>query len=268
MILSSEYFMYNGVNSQDLHLINCTVSTGLYEENFTSSREIQEISIKGRDKPYFQQIKKSPLVLNLTFGFTETWDDNLMKTIKSTLIQSYYKPMIFSEDLDKIYYCILTSDPKILHNGLCEGYCTLEFRCDSSYAYSPVYTFQYDLSVNPVNGTVVTINNLGNVDSFPTVEFLKVGDGSGESDVSITNLSNSSIVSEFTVSQDSQITSGIVDDETINCDSERQNISSDISGIYRYDMFNGNYLYLVPGNNRLLIKGNAVFTFQTEYRYD
>jgi len=176
--------------------------------------------------------------------------------------------MIFSQDLDKIYFCVLVSDPKLLHNGLMQGYCTLEFRCDSPYAYSPVYTFQHDLSVNPVNGTVVTINNLGTVNCLPQISFLKVGDGSGQSNVSVTNLSNSSIVSEFTVSQDSTITGGIVDDETVTVDSERQSIVSDISGIYRYDVFNSNYLYLVPGNNRLLIKGNAVFTIQTEYRYD
>ena len=268
MILSSEYFMYDGINSIDMKMMNVSMSTGLYEEPFSAPREIKEIKIRGRNKSYFQRIEKSPLTLNLNFAFTETWNDDLMHRVKSWLLRDYFKPMIFSQDLDKIYYCVCVSEPKTLHNGLKEGYCTLEFRCDSSYAYSPVYTFQYDLSVNSVNGTVVTINNLGNENAYPTVEFLKVGDGSGESNISVTNLSNSSIVSEFTVSQDSQITSGIVDDETVTVDSERQSISSSLSGIYRYDVFNGNYLYLVPGNNRLLIKGNAIFTIQTEYRYD
>ena len=268
MILSSEYFSYNGMNSLDYHMMNVNVSTGLYEENFTSSREIQEVSIKGRDKPYFQQIKKSPLVLNLTFGFIETWDDNLMHNIKLWLCQDYFCPLIMSEDLDKIYFCVLVSDPKILHNGLMQGYCTLQFECNSPYAYSPIYTFQYDLSNNPVNGTVVTINNLGTQNCYSSIEFQKIGDGSGEDDISIVNLSNSSIETLFTVSNDSEITSGIVDDETITINGERQSITTDLTDVYRYDMFNGNYPYLVTGNNRLLIKGNAIFTFQNEYKYD
>ena len=268
MILSSEYFMYDSINSVNMKMMNVSMSTSLYEEPFAAQREIKEIKIRGRNKPYYQGIEKSPLVLNLNFAFTETWDDALMHRVKSWLLKDYYKPMIFSEDLDKIYYCVCVSDSKTLHNGLMQGYCTLQFRCDSSYAYSPVYTFQYDLSVNSVNGTVKTINNLGTVDSFPTLSFTKIGDGSGQSDVSIVNLSNGSIESKFTTSTDSTIISGIVDDETINCDSERQNISTSLSGVYRYDVFNGNYLYLVPGNNRLLIKGNAIFTIQTEYRYD
>ena len=260
--------MYDGINSVDMKMMNVSMSASLYEEPFAAQREIKEIKIRGRNKPYFQEIEKSPLTLNLNFAFTETWDDDLMHRVKSWLLRDYYKPMIFSQDLDKIYYCVCVSEPKTLHNGLKEGYCTLEFRCDSSYAYSPVYTFQYDLSVNPVNGTVVTINNLGNVDCLPYLQFQKIGDGSSEVDISIVNLSNGSIESKFTTSTDHTILTGIVDDETVTVDSERQSVSTDISGIYRYDVFNGNYLYLVPGNNRLLIKGNAIFTIQTEYRYD
>jgi predicted phage tail component-like protein len=260
--------MYDGINSVDMKMMNVSMSASLYEEPFAAQREIKEIKIRGRNKPYFQEIEKSPLTLNLNFAFTETWDDDLMHRVKSWLLKDYYKPMIFSQDLDKIYYCVCVSEPKTLHNGLKEGYCTLEFRCDSSYAYSPVYTFQYDLSVNSVNGTIKTINNLGNVDCLPYLQFQKIGDGSGESNVSITNLSNSSIISEFTVSQDSTISGGIVDDETVTVDSERQSISTDLTAVYRYDVFNGTYLYLVPGNNRLLIKGNAIFTFQMQYLYD
>jgi len=260
--------MYDGINSVDMKMMNVSMSTSLYEEPFAAQREIKEIKIRGRNKPYFQEIEKSPLVLNLNFAFTETWDDDLMHRVKSWLLKDFYKPMIFSQDLDKIYFCVCVSDSKTLHNGLMEGYCTLQFRCDCSYAYSPVYTFQYDLSVNGVNGTVVTINNLGNENCLPILQFHKIGDGSAESNISITNLSNSSIIIVFTVSQDSTILGGIVDDETVTVDSERQSISTDLTAVYRYDVFNGTYLYLVPGNNRLLIKGNAIFTFQMQYLYD
>jgi len=184
-----------------MKLLNVSLSSSLYEESFGSSREIQEIEIKGRDKPYFQRIKKSPLSFNLNFAFTETWDDDLIYNIKSWLLQDYYKPMVFSDNPEIIYYCVCVSEPKIIHNGLKQGYCSLEFRCDSSYKYSPQYVYSYDLSANSVDGTIITINNLGHENCFPILQITKVGDGSSEADVSIVNLSNAGIETKFTTAK-------------------------------------------------------------------
>jgi len=184
-----------------MKLLNVSLSPSFYEEGFGANREIQEIEIKGRDKPYFQRIKKSPLSFNLNFAFTEIWDDELIHNIKSWLLQDYYKPLIMSEDPEIIYYCVCISEPRIFHSGLKQGYCTLEFRCDSPYKYSPQYLYSYDLSNNPVDGTIIIINNLGHENCFPTLQIEKVGDGSSEADISIINLSNSGIETKFTTAK-------------------------------------------------------------------
>lgn len=275
MIYSSLKFRYNGIDSDTMKLVNVTLSSGLMEEPLVAERELNEIQIKGRDRPYFQNITLSPLVFDLNFAFTEPWNKALISQIKQWLCQNYYKPFILSDDIstvggveviDKIYYCILVSEPKILHNGLSEGYCTLQFRCDSPYAYSPITTVPKDCSVNPVGGTSLTINNTGDVNCYPKITITKVGDGANEADVSIINTSNANLETKFTTSLTSG-DDGIVNAEVVTLDNERKTITTSLFGISRYNAFNDVYFYLIPGANVLTLKGNAVFSFQLEYRY-
>jgi len=233
LILSSRDFRYNGIDSEDMHLWNVQLSANMMEEPFSSNREIQEISIKDRDRPYFQRIQLSPLEFELNFAFTEAWDKTLMQQIKQWLIQPYFRPMIFSDDItivdeveviDKIYYCIMVSDPKILHNGLNEGYCTLKFRCDSPYAYSPVTTTTLDCTSNPVGGTSLTIVNSGDVNCYPKVTFTKVLDGDSEADISIINTSNDNLESKFLTAKQASdtftLTGGVIDGEVVSIGSD------------------------------------------------
>ncbi|MNW28317.1 Phage tail protein [compost metagenome] len=117
------------------------MNSGMQEEVFAAPRSINEISIKGRDKPYFQNNKKEPLQFQVSFAFAETWDKQMISDVARWLTeQAYYQPLFFSDDPEKIYYALCVNDPTIIHNGLNEGYLNLTFRCDAPYAYSPLYT--------------------------------------------------------------------------------------------------------------------------------
>lgn len=233
MILSSRDFRYNGIESSTMKLWNVQISGGWMEEPFSSNREIQEISVKDRDRPYFQRIQLSPLEFELNFAFTEAWDKTLMQQIKQWLCQPYFKPFILYDDIttvdeveviDKIYYCMMVSDPKILHNGLNEGYCTLHFRCDSPYAYSPISTVTSNCSANPIGGTSLTIVNSGDVNCYPKITFTKVLDGNAEADISIINTSNNNLESKFLTAKQASdtftLTGGVIDGETVSIGSD------------------------------------------------
>ncbi|MDR6779319.1 MULTISPECIES: distal tail protein Dit [Paenibacillus] len=160
-IRESLYFSYAGIQSDFYGIVNVNMSSGMQEEVFAASRSINEVSIKGRDKPYFQSTKKEPLKFNVSFAFEDKWDDVKIREVAIWLTeQSYYQPLFFSEDPEKIYYALCVDDINLVHNCLRQGYITLAFRCDAPYAYSsiynpPVYKWRYqpfDVQVNDTNG--------------------------------------------------------------------------------------------------------------------
>lgn len=157
-IRESLYFSYDGKKSIDYGIINVNISTGMQEEPFAYSRSIMEDKIRGRSKPYFKGIKKEPLSFTVNFAFEDTWDEEKIKEIKRWLTeQDYYKPLYFSEDVERIYYALVVDDPVLIHNCLKQGYVTLTFRCNDAYAYSPVYTSrEYYWDESPV---VINKNN-------------------------------------------------------------------------------------------------------------
>ncbi|MGY5342933.1 phage tail domain-containing protein [Paenibacillus glucanolyticus] len=171
------YFSYAGKKSVDYGIINVTMSSGMYEESLAPSRSIQEVSIKGRDRPYFQGTKKDPLKFNVSFAFEDTWDTQKIREVTRWLTeQEYYQELYFTNDLgrdpERIFYALFVDDPVLVHNGIREGYVNLTVRCDSPYSYSPIFTsrlykwdqHKYHLNVNNFNtgdkaSTIVDIDD-------------------------------------------------------------------------------------------------------------
>jgi phage-related protein len=247
----SIHFSYDGITSEQMGLLNVRVDTsGFYEEQFLADRELYEISIRGNERPYFQGIKRAPLTLSLSFAFEDTYDEAKIREVARWLNAEYYKPFFTLDAPDRIYYCMLTSSSKLLHNGLLSGYITIEMRCDSPYTYTPQYLSPlYDYSTNVVNGTNLTFTNFGDTICRPEVWIVKVGDG----DVSIINNTDGGREFKFT---------GLSDGETVYVSSEREHIETDKSNTYRYDNFNDNYLKMVRGVNSLVVKGNCKVQFR------
>lgn len=151
-VKESLYFSYDGKKSKDFGIINVTNTTGLLEESFVSEIEIKEVYVRGNDKPYFQEIMRRPLVLTLNFAFEDKWDNDKIRDVARWLSQTYYKPLWFSDNPNRIYYCLLDSSSKLLHNGLKQGHVELQMRCNSPYTYSPQYASPvYDFSMKNVN---------------------------------------------------------------------------------------------------------------------
>lgn len=151
-IRDSLYFSYAGKKSVDFGIINVNVSSGMQEEPLGASRSIQEVSIRGRDRPYFQDIKKEPLQFKVSLAFEDVWDTQKIREVARWLTDhDYYQEFYFTNEIgrdpEKIYYALFVDDPILVHNGLKQGYITLTVRCDSATAYSPTMTsrlYQWD----------------------------------------------------------------------------------------------------------------------------
>lgn len=143
-IRDSLFFSFAGEKSVDFGIYNVNLDGGMQEEPFSASSEIVEDTAKGKDKPYFQRIKRNPLKFSVNFAFRDTWDNDKINEVTRWLTgQEYYQELYFTNELgvnpEKIYYALVVDDPVLVHNCLRQGYIKLTFRCDSPYAYSPTY---------------------------------------------------------------------------------------------------------------------------------
>lgn len=246
----SMYFVFDNIKSTDMGLVNVQVDNkGLLEETFVADKEIKEIKIRGRDKPYFAGVERQPLEFGLSFYFEDNYDTNKLREVARWLDQDEYKSFYTTDNTNRIFKCMLVSDSKLLHNGLKQGYVNLNFRCDSPYSYSPIYQTPI---YNSVSEQDIEIQNYGDLDCHPIIYIQKIGDG----DITIKNLSDSG--KEFTFTT-------LVDGEELEIDCENEIIKTNIDNFYRYDSFNDNYLRLLYGANRLQLTGN--FKLIMKYRF-
>lgn len=249
MIRESLYFSFAGRKSTDFNIVNVSVSDGLFEEPLTSAKSINEVTVRGNPKPYFVETKREPKTFPLRFAFEETWDDDLINDIVRWLDVDFYEPLFFSENIDRVFYAMPVDGIQKIHNGLKQGYLTLNIRCDSPFSYGhEIVTQPYNVD----NSRVIEIDNLGHFPFKPDIWIQKIGDGN----LIINNLSNGNDEFKFT---------GLKDQEEIYIDCENELIETNLPNTYRYDNFNDNYLSLNYGNNVLKITGDSIVKFRYKY---
>ncbi|ARF70782.1 hypothetical protein B7C51_25260 (plasmid) [Paenibacillus larvae subsp. pulvifaciens] len=250
-IMDSTDFCYNGRYSTDFGIYNVSISGGMFDEPFAAKRSIVETKISGRDKPNFHGIDLEPKEFKLNFAFEHTWDNKKIAEVVRWLSQSYYKPLYFANNVSKTFYCIMTDEPRLLHNGLKQGYVTLTMRCNSSFIYSPVFEDGWYKSKDDER-TSLYILNKGTEVCEPKVIIKKINNG----DFSIINYNGD----EFKFEK-------LVDDEIVVVDCERQDIETSLPNMYRYDNFNHKYLSLAYGKNKLIMLGEAKVKFTYQFKY-
>ncbi len=252
MIHESIYFTYDGEQSNQYGVVNVKVSSGLYKQHFMSQREIIETEQPDSDFPSFQKIKRQPIQFSLTLYFEDGFTDDQLQDLRQLFNVNFYKPMVFSEDSTKIYYCVPVDLSELNHNGAKQGYVTISFRCNSPFSFSAFRKDTFDLSTN-TSGTDIEIMNYGDEVCLPIVEIGKYGVGT----VQIINNSDGGRTMSI---------SNIQDQELVTVDCQYEDIESD-QGILHYDDHNGNYLQLVYGKNRLHITGDCEIRFKYQYKY-
>ncbi|QSF43554.1 distal tail protein Dit [Paenibacillus tianjinensis] len=144
-IRDSLYFSFAGKKSINYGIYNVNIDSGMQEETFAPTAEIVEETIKGRDKPYFQRLKREPLKFSVNFAFEDTWDTQKIREVAQWLTSpEYYQELYFTNEQgnnpERIFYAMVVDDSTLVHNSLKQGYVKLTFRCDSPYSYTPITT--------------------------------------------------------------------------------------------------------------------------------
>lgn len=253
-IKDSLYFSYDGKLSQDFGLIHITTSNSMYTDTLVGSRDILETRINGNDTPYFNGVTTSPIEINMEIAFENDFNDEMINEVVMWLFQDKYKPLYFIDKPDKVFYCLPIGDSNIVHNGLKQGYITLTMRCNSPYAYSPIYLSErYDLSTN-IGKYQIELENRGHFELFPEISIEKIEDGH----LTFTNISNGGEIFEVR---------DLTNLEQIYINSEKEIIETDIVGVYRYDKVIGNYIELPYGRNIIEVEGKCKIQFRYQYKF-
>lgn len=232
------HFEFAGETSETHGLYNINLGRGMGREPFVADAELIEEVIEGRDKPYFQDLKRRPLTFTVSFGFKEPWDSAKIRSVARWLTSpKIYQPLRFYNDIEdiddsRIFFALFVDSADVIHNYVNEGYITLTVRCDAPWAYLPIE--EHDIG----STTPFVLANLGDMPMFPKIQITKTTD---HGPVTITNTTNGSVI-EFFAQQKAtgllKFTGTAYDGETIEIGDE----------VYEFDTGDGE----VEGDNILV----------------
>ena len=251
-MLESLSFTFNGISSEDMGIVLVNGGDGLYQETFLPTRKIVETTVSNRNAPYFRRVDNEPLSFSITIWIKEWKDRDNLRAIARWLFKDYYKPMYFESSPDKIYYVIFEGTSTLFHNGVKDGYITLNCRCNSPFLFSQEKTETFS-----VNGTTnFMFFNEGDLTMRPKLKITCRSAGN----VSIKNNTNN---------QEFKITN-VQPNEIITVDGANETIISSLEYINRflYDSHNGIWLD-ITGNStcEITLAGNFSLEWTYEYIY-
>ncbi len=128
------HFVYDGINSKNMGIINAILEPGLMEEPFLPSATLHETHTRHNNTPYFNKIKREPLVFNLVCAFEEGLSENKIRQVRRWLAKGSYKELYFCNEPNKRYFAMY-EESSLSHTGL-DGYFEITFRTNSPYAHS------------------------------------------------------------------------------------------------------------------------------------
>lgn len=276
-VRESLVFKFGDFYSSDfgLYHINVDGGDGMFEEPFLPSRDIEEIQVRGRDKPFFQFFEREPLEFEVSFAFRNTFDRSIVNKIVRWLTPNYYERLVFSSEPTKVYYAMPVDDATIIHNGLRQGYVNLNFRCNAPYAFGSVRINEQQ-AIEEGEKRRINIKNIGDLPIYPEL-LMKNNYINGEEEqgrkIEIKNLTDHGKTLKFEEmkktyeDEGSEITKYkfMPNGAKIYVNGEFEEvIGQNASGereLY-YDFHNDNFIKLLPGINRLQLDGNFDVRFR------
>lgn len=249
------FFTFDGISSEDMGVQIASPNGGLFEDIFLPNRRISETVVRGR-KPYFLRVDEEPLSFPLTFFIYDWKNRDNIRAITRWLFKDYYKPLYFNTNPNRIFYTIIEGNSTLFHNGLKEGYVTLNIRCDSPYSYSPVQTLKGIESRASNSENKKTILSESDMPIKPVYRVFKRG---GNGDISIENETTSQILT----------LSNLQDNEEIFIDCNNEEIVSSLEnvGVYRYKDHNDVWTEFAIGDNYLKFHGDFDLEITYEFIY-
>lgn len=252
-MLESNHFNFNGISSKDMGVQIVNPSGGLYNEVFKANRKIVETNVPGRKAPYFKRVDEEPLSFPLSIWIKDWEKRNSLRSISRWLFQDYYKPLYFESEPGRIFYAMFQGKSDLLHNGLKEGYITLNVRTNAPDTFSPIHTDKFT-----VNGTrSIQYSNEGDevIRPYIKLKMLRAGD------ISIKNEQNGQTLEVKNLLNEEEVIIDCVNEFIISGFEERLNR-------YLFDNHNDVWLDWDLDDAIFTFNGNFNIEFSYEYSYN
>lgn len=253
--MQSEYFIFDGIKSKDMeNMYSIRTTSGLVESPFFGGQDSEEEWIGSRITPYDYRTQLKPIEFTIQISPLEKeWTPQMRNAIGRWLIHREYKSFQTADDLGKYYYarCIDAPNFQLASN---RGYLELTFRTNSAFAFSPIYVDEFNLSNNNTS-KVIELENLSNINQNyrPIIEIQLVN---SETDVTLKNLSNGGKETKFTK---------LIANETVSIDNQNEIIVSSRATSNPFSKFNGEWVELVYGTNRIEVFGKCIIRTKMQY---
>lgn len=238
-------FNYNGKSSEDFGLVAISLDSGMYEEVLVPSISVNETRPVNRDIPILHGVTREKRSFPLILAFEKDFNSDLIGGIIDWLFKDSYKPLYFEDGLDRIMFSMITGESSLTHNGLKQGYFTVNVETNSAYRYSRKIERKIGVEKS------YRVNNRGHKETYPKYLIEKIGAGDLKLSVNGKNV----------------LITNLEDKEVLKIDSLRETIETDIPGAYRYNNIKVGELedlYFKKGLSDIIITGEADIT--TEHR--
>jgi phage-related protein len=250
-------FSYNGIanTATGIGVILVKTESGFLEDNFGEARNIVEEPLQDISKPIFYGLTKEPLSFTITIALDESsgnteWTSTSRKAIINWLFTDNYASFISDDDPTLIYKAIAIGQSKFFNNAAGRGYCTIEFRCDSSHGYLATAVSSF---ASTANTSTITYTNLSDIGVY-----------SPEIQITMNNASSFSIINHSNGDLNTSLT-GLANSEVVYINNEKMQIISSVTGAYRYNNFSKVFLELTSGINTLYLKGDATLEIRSAF---
>ncbi len=232
---------------RDMGIINASIDSGLLQEPFLPSRDISYIETRNSEKPYFQNVIYQPLVFDIVLAFEDGFSESRLREVRQWLSGDKFKELRFSDQVGRVYMA-MCQDVSVLSHAGAQGYVSITLVTNSPYAMSDVV--ETEVYAKPTNVNIATMSDIS---IYPELLIRKL-DVNG--DVGIVN---STTGIEFCVNMEVN--------ETIYVDNDKEIIHSNFIFENPGGKFNGQFLYLTPGENILNVSGDCNIKFRYRDKY-
>ena len=252
MSFYAKTFVFDGTASDSYGLFCAKKdSSGIDASPLGSEVTIIEDYVNRRETPYFYGVLfNSKLMFPISFFSEDPIPRERVSEISRWLfgLPTYRQLKIIQDDMGDIYYnCMLMQTSLISIGNQVYGFECIVV-CDSPWAYGKDFTY----TKTSATGAIVVYNNSDNSRyTKPTITFTFSEDRENVSIQNTTDTGSSAMT--FT---------SVSEDEVITVNTDLRIITSTAELIQ--DRFNGNYMYLVQGNNAITVTG-TIDTLTIEY---
>lgn len=250
--MKSYYFEFDGKKSFDMGFSNVRTSNSDAKRELIGKHRISTTRLLNGRMSFIKGIEKEPLTFSLTIMPEDggPWTEELFKRLVSWLVTDDYKPFVSGDNPSAICYAKCVSD--LNWQGYYDyGTIDLEFETNGNGFFTrPAYV---SYTVEGEKTFFLNNSSVPNQVNYPQIEITKRGSAGKVELVNHTENDRTTSLSQ------------VNKDEKIVLDNEYHLIQSETPFDFYGERFNKTWFRLLPGNNKITVKGDCEITFELEF---